>query len=85
MNRRILLLAASVSCWAAVTVPASAQQFEPVTGTLIKVAAGRQEVWGVNVSQQVFRYNATQGKFVHVAGKLTQVAVGGGKMTRSGD
>ncbi len=59
MNRRILLLAASVSCWAAVIVPASAQHFEQIPGSLTQVAAGRAEVWGINASQQVYRFNAT--------------------------
>jgi hypothetical protein len=80
MNRRILLLAASVSYGAAVMVPASAQQFSQVTGTLTKVAAGRAEVWGVNSSQQVFRFNATKASFLQVSGKLTQIAVGGGTL-----
>src|SRR5580698_7622977 len=83
MNRRILLLAASVTCWAALVVPASAQQFVSVPGTLTKVAAGQKEVWGVNASQQVFRYNATKAEFLRVAGKLTQVAVGGGNLRQN--
>ena len=83
MNRRVLLLAASVSCGAAVIVPASAQQFSQVTGTLTKVAAGRAEVWGVNSSQQVFRFTANGSNFVQVAGKLTQIAVGGGNLLQT--
>jgi hypothetical protein len=83
MNRRILLLAASISCWAAVIVPASAQEFESFSGTLTQVAAGRAEVWGVNASQQVFRFNATNSQFAQVAGKLAQVAVGGGSLLQT--
>jgi hypothetical protein len=81
MNRRKLLLAASISCWAAAIVPASAQQFELIPGvSLTQVAAGRAEVWGVNASQQVYRFNATTSQFAKVAGTLTQVAVGGGSL-----
>lgn len=83
MNRRILLLAASISCWAAVTVPASAQHFEQIPGSLTQVAAGRAEVWGINASQQVYRFNATTVEFVQVAGKLKQVAVGGGSLLQT--
>jgi len=80
MNRRILLLAASVPCWAAVVVPASAQGFIEVPGLLTQVAAGRAELWGVNSAQEVYRFNAFKTKFVRVAGKLAQVAVGGGSL-----
>jgi len=81
MNRRKLLLAASIFCSAAVVAPASAQEFETIQGaTLTHVSAGQAEVWGINASQEVFRFNATNGEFVQVAGKLTKVAVGGGSL-----
>ena len=81
MNRRKLLLAASISCCAAVSIPASAVQFELIPGvTLTQVAVGRAEVWGVNASQQIYRFNATTSQFARVAGSLSQVAVGGGSL-----
>jgi len=82
MNRRILLLAASVSCWATVVVPASAQHFEQIPGYLTQVAAGRAEVWGV-APNGVYRFNASKGKFVKVAGMLQAVAVGGGSLLQT--
>jgi len=83
MNRRMLLLTASVSCWASLTVPASAQQFESIPGLLTQVAAGRAEVWGINSAQKVLRYNVPNNKFAQVAGTPTQVAVGGGSLLKS--
>jgi hypothetical protein len=84
MNRRKLLLAASIFCSAAVVAPASAQEFETIQGaTLTHVSAGQAEVWGINASQEVFRFNATNGEFVQVAGELTQVAVGGGTLLQT--
>jgi len=89
MNRRKLLLAASIFCSAAVVAPASAQEFETIQGaTLTHVSAGQAEVWGINASQEVFRFNATNGEFVQVAEELTQVAVAAApcyRRTRSGD
>jgi Tectonin domain len=86
-NRRVSLFLASIVCWAGIVVPASAQEFAQVAGTLTQIAAGRAEVWGLNASQQVFRYNAAGKKFAKLAGKvtLTQIAVGGGTLLQSDD
>jgi hypothetical protein len=37
-------------CWAALIVPAFAQHFQQVKGTLSQVAAGRNEVFGIDSS-----------------------------------
>lgn len=67
-------------CWAGITIPASAQHFQQITGTLSQVAAGRAEVWGINTSQKIYRLNSSTKTFTHSAGwpALTQIAVGGG-------
>jgi hypothetical protein len=74
MKRMMLLL-----CLAALIVPVSAQHFKQVTGftgSMARVAAGRNEVFGINTSGQVFRLAG--GKFVSIPGTLSQIAVGGG-------
>ena len=53
MKKTMLLL-----CLSALIVPASAQHFKQVTGftgSMVEVAAGRSEVWGINTSSQLFR------------------------------
>ena len=71
-NRRALLFAASIICWAGIVAPASAQEFAQVTGTLAQVAAGRAEVWGLDASQKVYRYNPAGKKFDCVTWKPMQ-------------
>lgn len=84
MNRRILLLAASISCCVAFIAPASADLFEPTPGPILtQIAAGRAEVWGLNASHEVYRFNGTNSQFVQVAGQLNQVAVGGGSLLQT--
>src|SRR6516225_2852566 len=70
-----------MSC-GALTVTASAQHFKQVTGTLTQVAVGRNEVFGVNASNQVYRYSASTKSFGLVTGTLIQVAVGGGTLSQ---
>jgi hypothetical protein len=71
---------ASVLCWAAAAVPASAQHFKQIPGSLVQVAAGRSEVWDLDPSNQVYRFNSATTTFAKIPGtlKLTQIAVGGG-------
>jgi Tectonin domain len=85
MNRRILLLIASIVCWAGVIGSAWAQEFDGVPGLLTQVAAGRAEVWGLDASQKVYRYNPAGKKFAKLAGKITlsQIAVGGGTLLQA--
>jgi hypothetical protein len=66
-------------CWAAVVVPASAQHFQKMTGSLTKVAVGYAEVWGLNGSQ-IYRFNPGSKTFGQITGSFTQVAVGGGTL-----
>jgi len=72
-------------CWtAAAVVPASAQYFQQIPGTLQHIAAGRTEVWGLNYEvpvpggASIYRYNPSSQSFVLIAGGLGQIAVGGG-------
>jgi hypothetical protein len=68
-------------CLAALIVPASAQHFKQVTGitgSMVEVAAGGSEVWGINTSSQLFRLAG--GTFVSVPGTLNRIAVGGGTL-----
>ena len=68
------------SCGASLVVPASAQHFVQVKGSLDSVSAGRNEVFGVDTSQHVWRYHATTKSFAKIAKPLlSQVAVGGGE------
>jgi len=70
--------------WASLVVPASAQHFQQVTGTLVSVAAGRNEVFGIDAHGSPWRYNATKQSFAKVSGakSLVQIAVGGGTLSQ---
>lgn len=70
-------------CWALLAVPASAQHFEQVKGALTSVAAGRNEVFGIDSKSAVWRYNASTKSFHKIANaKLGQVVVGGGTLSQ---
>jgi len=75
---RLLLI-----CWIAAVVPASAQHFQQMNGSLTQIAAGRNEVWGLEGSQP-FRFNSSTKNFVKISdkisGPLSQIAVGGGSL-----
>ena len=64
----------------AIVVPASAQHFKQLKGTFTSVSAGRNEVFGIDASQNVWRINAAKTVFAKVTGAsgFAQVAVGGG-------
>jgi len=84
MDRKMLLLVASILCCAAIVVPASAQHFKQIPGSLAQVAAGRNEVWGLDASGQVYRFNSGTKTFTKTGTlKLTRVAVGGGTALQS--
>jgi len=73
---RIVLL---LVCCAAFIIPASAQHFQPVTGTLVSVSAGRSEVFGLDSDSAVWRYAPSTKSFAKIGdASLTEVAVGGG-------
>jgi len=66
-------------CWASFIVPASAQHFQAVTGTLASVSAGRSEVFGLDSDAAVWRYAPSTKSFVKIENAfLGSVAVGGG-------
>jgi virginiamycin B lyase len=69
--------------WAAVAVPASAQHFQQIPGSLTQVAVGRTEVWGVNASNQTYRYIPGGKKFARILQTLIQIAVGGGTLLQA--
>src|SRR5262249_49104319 len=49
----------------------------PVAGQLSSLSIGGGEVWGINSSSQVFRFNsATQSGWTQIPGALTSLAVG---------
>ena len=80
MLRNIRLMTFLMLCgWAATSVPARAQHFEQIPGSLTQIAAGRSEVWGLNGSE-VFRFDASSKKFNQISGSLAQIAVGGGSL-----
>jgi hypothetical protein len=70
-------------CSTAAVVPASAQHFQQMEGSLTQIAAGRVEVWGLDGAQP-YRFNPNTQKFVKisdkVSGSLSQIAVGGGTL-----
>jgi hypothetical protein len=65
-------------------IPASAQHFEQVKGTLKSVAAGRNEVFGIDAKGLPWRYRAGREAFTKVSGatSLVQIAVGGGTVSQ---
>jgi hypothetical protein len=54
-------------------------QFVQVPGLLTQIAVGGlgAEVWGINASQQIFRFNSNSNAFVQIPGLLKTIAVGG--------
>jgi hypothetical protein len=80
VSKTVLLI---LVCWALLAVPASAQHFEQVTGALTNVAAGRNEVFGIDSKSAVWRYNASTKSFHKIANaKLGQLVVGGGTLSQ---
>ena len=71
-------------CSALLVLSASAQHFQQVKGTLVSVAAGRNEVFGIGPTGLPWRYNASKQSFEKVAGatSLVQIAVGGGTLSQ---
>src|SRR5277367_6427426 len=70
-------------CWAALVVPASAQHFQQITGTLASVSAGRNEVFGVDSHAVVWRLNPAKNAFAKVKkASLVEIAVGGGTLSQ---
>jgi hypothetical protein len=73
-----------LACGASLVAPAPAQHFKQVKGTLTSVAAGRNEVFGVDAEDNVWRYSAGSKSFSKIAKvSLTQVAVGGGSLSQN--
>jgi hypothetical protein len=64
-------------CWTAVVIPASAQHFKQIDGSLTQIAVGRAEAWGLNGSE-IYRFDSSTQKFNQISGSLAQIAVGGG-------
>ncbi|MGA7685582.1 MAG: tectonin domain-containing protein [Terriglobales bacterium] len=72
-----------LTCWAMLVVPASAQHFQQVKGTLASVSAGRNEVFGVDTHSVVWRLNPKTSAFVKVKkASLVEIAVGGGTLSQ---
>ena len=70
-------------CSSLLVVPASAQHLLHVKGKLSTVAAGRNEVFGVDTHANVWRYHASSKSFSKIAGAaLVQLAVGGGTLSQ---
>src|SRR5215467_61755 len=67
--------------------PTSAPDFTQVPGALSQIAVGagyiachQYEVWGVNSSEMIYRYNYCTGAFEEIPGFLSQIAVRGGQV-----
>jgi len=70
-------------CWASLVVPASAQHFQQVKGTLASVSAGRNEVFGLDGQNAVWRFNAKTSAFAKIKKvSLFDIAVGGGTLAQ---
>jgi hypothetical protein len=68
-------------CSTAAVVPASAQHFKQIPGSLSYIAAGRNEVWGLQFpGGLIWRFNPSTQSFNQVPGSLAQIAVGGGTL-----
>ena len=68
-------------CWTAAVVPASAQHFQQMSGSLSQIAAGHSEVWGLKFpGGQIYRFSPSTQSFNQVPGSLSQIAVGGGTL-----
>jgi hypothetical protein len=85
MSRRSVCLSVFLVliCWAGAAVPTSAQHFQQIPGSLTQVAVGRTEVWGVNASNQTYRFIPATKRFVKIPQSLTQIAVGGGTVLQA--
>jgi hypothetical protein len=61
-------------------IPASAQHFKQVKGSLVAVTAGRNEVFGIDASLNVWRINAAKTAFDKIAGASSFIflSAGGG-------
>ena len=80
ISRNLIL---SLVCSILLAIPASAQHFQQVKGTLVSVSAGRNEVFGSDTKGQVWRYNANTKAFGKVKGAfLGDIAVGGGTLSQ---
>jgi hypothetical protein len=81
VSLKVLLL---LVCGVLFSLPASAQHFQQVKGTLFSVAAGRNEVFGLGPTGLPLRYNASTKSFAKVGGatSLVQIAVGGGTLSQ---
>src|SRR5208283_5092184 len=53
-------------CSTAAVVPAAAQHFQQMNGSLSQIAAGRNEAWGLNSSGEIYRFNAKTRKFAQI-------------------
>jgi hypothetical protein len=70
-------------CLASLVVPASAQHFQQVTGTLSSVSAGRNEVFGVDDHSVAWRFNPKTNAFAKIKkASLVQIKVGGGTVSQ---
>ena len=70
-------------CWASLVVPASAQHFKQVKGSLTSVSAGRNEVFGIDGKNQVWRYEPSSKSFSKIAkASFNAMAVGGGNLSQ---
>ena len=80
ISRNLIL---SLVCSILLAIPASAQHFQQVKGTLVSVSAGRNEVFGFDTKGQVWRYSATTKAFSKIKGAfLEDIAVGGGTLSQ---
>jgi hypothetical protein len=71
-------------CGTSLVAPASAQHFKQVKGSLTSVSAGRNEVFGIDADDNVWRYSASSKAFDKIANvSLTNVAVGGGTLSQN--
>jgi hypothetical protein len=79
-----VMICLTLICWTAAVVPAAAQYFIQLQGSLSYVAAGHNEVWGLQFpGGLIYRLNPS-GTFYQVPGSLSQIAVGGGALFTGG-
>lgn len=58
--------------------PVAPLEFQPVNGVLSKLTIGLDgDVWGVNSSQNIFRFDRSSASFLPVPGQLVDISAGG--------
>lgn len=82
-SKTALCVLVVLACCASLVIPASAQHFQQVQGSLASVSAGRNEVFGLDTQSEVWRFNPKTNAFAKIKkALLVEIAVGGGTLSQ---